>query len=125
MSGPIRKSAVDHLPADAEFLLSVLESSADCIKILDLDGNLLFMSEDGQRIMEVSDFNTIRGCPWPEFWEGELNLTARGAVETAKNGGIGRFHGPATTMAGSARHARRPASGLATTEAEIADRRCP
>lgn len=51
------------LTADPEFLRSVLSSSGDCIKVLDLDGHLIFMAEAGQRIMEVSDFNAIRGCP--------------------------------------------------------------
>ncbi len=31
--------------ADAEFMRSVLASSADCIKVLNLDGSLTFMSE--------------------------------------------------------------------------------
>jgi hypothetical protein len=48
-------------------LLALLASSGDCIKILDLDGSLLFMTEGGQRIMEVTDFSAIQGCLWPDF----------------------------------------------------------
>ncbi len=90
--------------AESEFLRSVLASSGDCIKVLDLDAKLVFMSEGGQRVMEVSDFNAIQGCLWPDFWRGETNLLAREAVETAKAGGIGRFQGEAETMAGNMRH---------------------
>lgn len=90
-------------PADAEFLRSVLASSNDCIKVLDLDGNLLFMSEGGQRVMEVSDFNAIRGCPWPDFWRDEKNADARAAVQAARTGHTGRFQGLAKTMAGTPR----------------------
>ena len=54
--------------ADTEFLRGVLVSSGDCIKVLDLDGKLVFMTEVGQRIMEVGDFNAIKGCPSPDFW---------------------------------------------------------
>ena len=89
--------------ADAEFLRSVLASSNDCIKVLDLDATLTFMSEGGQRIMEVSDFNAIRGCPWPDFWHGEGHLEARAAVEAARAGRIGHFQGMADTMAGAPR----------------------
>ena len=89
--------------ADAAFLQGVLASSADCIKVLDLDAKLVFMSEGGQRVMEVSDFNAIRGCPWPDFWQGDGLLQARAAIETAKAGGVGRFQGAADTMAGHAR----------------------
>ncbi len=91
-------------PDDSEFLRSVLASSADCIKVLDLDGNLIFMSEGGKNVMEVGDFNSIHGCPWPDFWQGSLRDAARSAVETAKRGGTGRFQGPATTMAGTPRY---------------------
>ncbi len=47
------------------FLSSVLASSTDCIKVLDLNGKLTFMSEGGQRVMEISDFNEVAGCPCP------------------------------------------------------------
>jgi len=90
--------------ADVEFLRSVLASSGDCIKVLDLDGRLVFMTEGGQRVMEVSDFNAIRGCPWPDFWQDQGNIEARAAVEAAKAGGAGRFQGAANTMAGTPRY---------------------
>lgn len=87
--------------ADAAFLQSVLASSADCIKVLDLDANFVFMSEGGQHVMEVSDFNEIRGCPWPDFWHDQGHRDARAAVEAAKAGETGRFQGFARTMAGT------------------------
>ena len=87
--------------ADAEFLRRVLASSNDCIKVLDLDTNLIFMNEGGQRIMEVSDFNAIQGCPWLDFWRGQGNNDAMGAVQVARAGGTGRFEGPANTVAGT------------------------
>ncbi len=90
--------------AEAEFLRGVLASSADCIKVLDLDARLVFMSEGGQRVMEVSDFNAIKGCPWPDFWHGAGNVLARAAVDAARAGGVGRFEGEAETMAGNNRH---------------------
>ena len=87
--------------ADAEFLRSVLASSSDCIKVLDLDAKLTFMSEGGQRVMEVSDFNAILGCPWPDFWHGQGNEDAKTAIATARAGGTGHFRGLADTMAGT------------------------
>jgi len=99
-----QRQAEETREAGAAFLQSVLASSADCIKVLDLDGNFVFMSEGGQRVMEVSDFNAIRGCPWPDFWQGELNAEARTAVEAAKAGGAGRFQGMAKTLAGTSKH---------------------
>lgn len=95
-------AAAAHL-ADAEFLRSVLASSADCIKVLDLDGNLAFMNEGGLKVMEVSDFNAIKGCPWPQFWEREGNIHAVAALESARAGKPARFRGEAATMKGTAK----------------------
>ncbi len=85
---------------DAEFLRSVLASSADCIKVLDLDGRLEFMSDGGQRVMDVDDFSAIKGCIWTDFWQGSLNADARAAVVAARSGGVGHFRGSAETMVG-------------------------
>lgn len=79
----------------------VLSSINDCIKVLDLESRLTFMSEGGQRIMEVSDFNAIRGCPWPDFWQNQGNLDAVAAIEAARAGNSANFMGSAQTMAGT------------------------
>jgi hypothetical protein len=89
--------------ADAEFLRGVMTSSNDCIKVLDLDANIVFMNEGGLAIMEIEDFDAIRGCPWPEFWHGEGHVAAQVAIETAIQGRAARFDGMAKTMAGKDR----------------------
>ncbi len=93
---------MDHDP-DAEFFRSVLAASEDCIKVLDLDGRLVFMSEGGQRVMEVDDFSAIRGRLWPDFWQGDGHIKAKAAVAAAKAGGSARFQGYADTLAGTPR----------------------
>jgi PAS domain S-box-containing protein len=87
--------------ADGVVLRSLLSASADCIKILDLDGHLLFMSEGGQRTMEVAEFETLRGRFWPDFWQGVGHEAALAAIEHAKAGRAGRFDGLANTAAGT------------------------
>ena len=57
-------AAGEGLADNADVLRSVLAGCGDCIKILDLAGRLQFMSEGGKRVMEVEDFETIKGCPW-------------------------------------------------------------
>ena len=93
-----QRLAAEKQRTDAEFLRGVLASSPDCIKVLDLEGRLSFMTEGGQHVMEVSDFNEILGCPWPDFWKGQGNLDAHAALAAAQAGGIGRFVGEANTM---------------------------
>lgn len=86
-----QRQATERNQADAEFLRGVLASSGDCIKVLDLDGRLTFMTEGGQRVMEVTDFNAIRGCSWPDFWQGERHADAIAALNAARAGGVGHF----------------------------------
>ena len=92
------------LAGNDDVLRGVLAGCGDCIKILDLEGRLQFMSEGGKRVMEVEDFGKLKGCPWPDFWAGDGNADALRAVETAKAGGIGRFKGTANTAKGNERY---------------------
>lgn len=94
------KSVIPNID-ETSVLRALLAASGDCIKILDLDGKMLFMTEGGQRLMEVADFSAIRGCSWPDFWQGAQRGDAEAAVQAAKSGGTGHFVGPATTMAGT------------------------
>lgn len=87
----------------AAFLESVLNASQDCIKVLTLDGMLVFMNAGGQAVMEIDDFDTVRGCPWLSFWEGDFNAAAHDALTRAKAGSTGHFTGPARTAKGTTR----------------------
>jgi two-component sensor histidine kinase len=92
------------LAGNDDVLRGVLAGCGDCIKILDLDGRLQFMSEGGKRVMEVEDFGALKGCPWPDFWEGAGNIDAKSAVAKARAGGTGRFKGAANTAKGTPRY---------------------
>ncbi len=98
-----RSAANARLIEREAFLGGVLGSSTDCIKVLDLDGRLTFMSEGGQKVMEVSDFNDIIGCPWPDFWQESGDSEALAAIAAARRGEARSFVGRANTMAGNPR----------------------
>ncbi|UVI40383.1 PAS domain-containing protein [Qipengyuania spongiae] len=83
------------------FLSRVFASSTDCIKVLDLDGNLISMSEGGLKVMEVDDFGDIAGCPWPDFWDGARNEAAKAAIVAARAGETRSFIGQADTLKGT------------------------
>jgi two-component sensor histidine kinase len=87
-----------------ELLRGVLSGCGDCIKVLDLEGRLQFMSEGGKRVMEVEDFSVLKGCPWPDFWAGEGNAQAIIAVAAARQGRTSHFKGAADTAKGNPRH---------------------
>ena len=92
------------LVGNADLLRSVLAGCGDCIKVLDLEGRLIFMSEGGKRVMEVDDFSVLKGCPWPEFWAGEGNAQAISAIASARLGKTAKFRGAANTAKGNARY---------------------
>ncbi|MCD7108091.1 PAS domain-containing protein [Rhizobium sp. DKSPLA3] len=92
------------LVGNADLLAAVFSGSGDCIKILDLDGHLQFMSDGGKRVMEVDDFSRVQGCPWPDFWQGEGNEVAKAAILSAKAGIAARFSGSAVTLKGNPRY---------------------
>jgi PAS domain S-box-containing protein len=98
-----RKRAEAALQESEEFTRRILESSTDCIKVLDADARLRFMSPGGMDVMEVDDFGAIEGCDWRDFWSGPGHGKAREAVQRALAGGNARFQGHTPTMKGRPR----------------------
>ena len=98
------EAAGDQLADNEDVLRSILAGSGDCIKILDLNGRLQFMSEGGKRVMEVDDFAALKGCPWPDFWAGNGQNDAADAVAQARTGRTVRFTGAADTAKGTPRY---------------------
>ncbi len=85
--------AAESLRASEELKSRLIACSRDCIKILDLEGRLLFMNEGGMQVLEICDISPfLNGC-WVEFWEGADREAAQAAVRAAQDGGIGRFVG--------------------------------
>src|SRR5580658_841133 len=79
---------------DAEdFLRRLVASSHDCIKVLDLEGRLLWMNEGGMQALEICELGPFVNTSWIEFWEGEDARAAQAAVEAARKGGTSRFTG--------------------------------
>jgi two-component sensor histidine kinase len=89
----------DSVNADV-LLTAILESSDECIMIVDLEGRLLFLSQGGMRGMEVDDFTAVKDSFWPDFWSGDGNVSARNAIATAAAGGNARFTAVANTAKG-------------------------
>jgi two-component system, chemotaxis family, CheB/CheR fusion protein len=78
----------------------VLESSQDCIKLLDIEGRLLSLNDVGLRVLEVEDFEKLRGARYPELWAGDSRAAAEAAIEQARRGAAARFTGSFETRAG-------------------------
>ncbi len=80
---------------------AILASSRDCIVVLDLDGTTRFVSPGGIEAMEICDVDAVVGLSWLRVWDGQDAAAARAAVDTAREGGIGRFQGFCPTHKGA------------------------
>jgi PAS domain S-box-containing protein len=98
-----RRRAEEALQRSEEMLRRVFDSSADCIKTLDLDGRVLSMNACGLRLMEIEDFASTANADWAGFWRGADRTSAEQALATAKAGGVGRFEGFCPTAQGAAK----------------------
>ena len=96
-----QRRAEEALRAAAEFNRSIIESSTDCIKVLDLEGRLLMMAEGGQRLLCIEDIRPYLDASWIDFWQGEDREAARAAVQAAAAGASGRFIGLFRALDGS------------------------
>ena len=95
-----RKQAEEALRVSEGFNRSIIESSPDCIKVLDLDGNLLSMVS-GMELLGITDLAPLLGKPWIELWEGaDDRAAADAAVATAAAGAEGHFGGFFRTLRG-------------------------
>ena len=92
------KSALEALRQSEEFKTRLIESSRDCIKVLDLDARLLSMNAGGMAALELCDLGPVLGTSWIDFWQGEDRTRAQAAVTTALQGGVGRFVGYFPTL---------------------------
>jgi PAS domain S-box-containing protein len=92
-----RKRNEEELRRSEEFNRRILESHQDCVKVLDLEGRLLYMNDNGQKLMEIDDFHTVERTHWLEFWQGNDAQTANTAFTTAKAGTSIKFEGHCTT----------------------------
>lgn len=86
-----------------KFLDLVLDTSGDCIKVLELDSTVVSMSASGQRLLEIEDVTTVLDKPWLDFWQGEDRVRAEAALQDAMTNGKGRFFGYCPTATGTPR----------------------
>ena len=95
------KAATEALRTSEENYRAIVESSPDCLKLLNLDGRLTQMGTRSCRLMEVDDFSQIKNAEWLLFWKGEAHAQASHAVAAALAGGTGRFQGFCPTLKGT------------------------
>jgi PAS domain S-box-containing protein len=80
----------------------LVEGSADCVKILDLDGRIVYLNPSGCKLLEANPADVL-DRHWIELWDGEHQSAARAAVAQAQAGDHAVFEGFCRTAKGTPR----------------------
>ena len=79
----------------------MLAASGDCIKVLDVEGRILFVNESGHEKLEAFEPANLLSTLWTAFWPDEPAALA--ALVEARAGRDSRFAGAAPTLRGNDR----------------------
>ena len=96
-----RRAAEEAQRAEEAFLRSVLDASTDCVKVVDADGRVAFMNENGLRAMEIDGLHAVAGADWASFWPEESQPRVRAALAAALAGRPDRFEAFCPTAKGT------------------------
>ena len=85
------------------FNAQLFQSSADCIKILDLDGRVIDLNPGAVTALELDDSGALLNKAWASFWPEETRPTLAGAVAAGRSGERYQFGAFCPTWKGSSR----------------------
>jgi PAS domain S-box-containing protein len=98
-----QRRAEMELSESEAFLRGILESSADCIKVLDLSGKLIFMNGPGLHAMEIDDLQPLLGRQWADFLPRDIQAEFRRLLDNARRGQSSRITALLPTFKGAER----------------------
>ena len=85
------------------FSRGVLESSPDCVEVLDATGRLMSINANGAGLMEIDDFTSFVGRDWCDLWPEESRADVLAALGAARADGTARFQVFCPTAKGTAK----------------------
>ena len=84
-----------------KFNTKLIESSPDCVKIIDTKGKISYMNENGVSILEGDSKEFFIDRAWESIWGSKESKIVREAVEKASKGQTVNFQAPALTAKGT------------------------
>ena len=98
-----RAATEENLRRSESFTRTVLDSTPDCVKVLDVDGRVIRMNAAGLNLMEVDCPDDVVGRRWPEIYPPEAAAIAEQALQEATEEGHTNVEMQAPTMRGRPR----------------------
>jgi PAS domain S-box-containing protein len=96
-----RKRAERRLRDNEEFAQRILQSSPDCVLILDLGGRVLEINKPAREMLEVDHLKRVKHKIWRDMWPPESRKALQVALDKATCGTISRFEGFCPTFKGT------------------------
>jgi PAS domain S-box-containing protein len=72
---------------------AIFESSADCVKILSVDGQIQSLNACGRALLAAADLSMLDGTMWSSLWDVQSHMAMQQALDVARGGGTGKFGG--------------------------------
>ncbi|HEY1999894.1 putative bifunctional diguanylate cyclase/phosphodiesterase [Paraburkholderia sp.] len=79
---------------------ALLDANRECMKLIDVDGRMLRISEYGAHLMDAASHAQLIGADWLGFWKGADSVAAGTAFSGSLSGHRTSFRGLAHTTAG-------------------------
>jgi PAS domain S-box-containing protein len=97
----VEKAAREQLRASEELNRSLMDGTADCVQVLDLDGRLLHINRPGLALLEIGDFAPLDGMPWRALWPEATHAAVDQSIVRALAGETSSFVAMRPTSTGS------------------------
>ena len=85
------------------FTDTLLQSSVDCVKLLDGAGLIQFVNQNGCDLLELDDQQGVCGKNWPSFWPDKAKSLVQNSIDAAQLGKSSRFEAENLTFKGNPR----------------------
>ncbi len=86
-----RKASEIALRASEAFASSILNASTDCVEVVGSNNRFSYINPPVLDLLEIKDFEVLRGCDWIDLWPDEAGSSIREAVTRAAAGTAVRF----------------------------------
>jgi PAS domain S-box-containing protein len=96
-----RKVGEEQLRASEQFNRSLMDGTADCVKVLDMDGRLVHMNTPGLCALEIDDFGSVCGQEWKAIWPADSRGDIERSVARAVGGEVSSFQAYFPTAKGT------------------------
>ncbi|MEO7314928.1 MAG: PAS domain S-box protein [Ginsengibacter sp.] len=95
-----RKQSEEKVRIAEEFNRNVLQSSPDCVKVLDGEGRIIFINSNGLCQLDIENLDVLKNKPWLELWGEENKTVIESAITKGLKGETVQFQALAPTFKG-------------------------